>query len=111
MRTIPYPTPAEILVEEFLKPLELTPAQLATEIHISENEIQHIISGKQPITTEIDLRFSRYFDVSEGFWTGLQEDYNRVVVKDKLNDTLRLIKPIQHYSLNANLLNQDIIKF
>ena len=103
MRTIPYPTPAEILVEEFLKPLAITPEILAAEINISKNEMQCIILGTQPITTEIDLRFSRYFDVSEGFWTGLQEDCNRAIAKDKLHETLLLIKPIQpHATLLAS---------
>ncbi len=95
MRTIPYPSPAEILREEFLNPLAITYSELADAISISQDEAQKIVTGLQPMTAEIDLRLARYFDVSEGFWTGLQEDYNHSIAKDKLHDILPKIKPIQ----------------
>jgi len=95
MRTIPYPSPAEILREEFLNPLAITTSQLASDIKLSQEEIEKIVTGLQPITAEVDLRLARYFDVSEGFWTGLQEDYNHAIAKDKLHEVLPKIKPVQ----------------
>lgn len=94
MRTVPYPTPGKILLEEFLKPLAISQARLAKEIGVSPHKIGEIIAGKRDITAEIGLRISRYFGLSEGFWTGLQDDYNRAVAKEKLHDVLLQIKPI-----------------
>jgi addiction module HigA family antidote len=95
MRTVPYPTPGEILLEEFLKPLAISQSRLAKEIGVPPRKIGEIIAGKRDITAEIGLRISRYFGLSEGFWTGLQDDYNRAVAKEKLHDVLLQIKPIQ----------------
>jgi addiction module HigA family antidote len=94
MRTVPYPTPGEILLEEFLKPLSITEARLAKEIGVPQHRIGEIIAGKRDITADMGLRISRYFGLSEGFWTGLQDDYNRAVAKEKLHDVLLQIKPI-----------------
>lgn len=95
MRTVPYPTPGEILLEEFLKPLAISQSRLAKEIGVPQRRIGEIIAGKRDITAEIGLRISRYFGLSEGFWTGLQDDYNRAVAKEKLHDVLLQIKPIK----------------
>ena len=95
MRTVPYPTPGEILLEEFLKPLAISQSRLAKEIGVPPRKIGEIIVGKHDITAEIDLRMSCYFGLSEGFWTGLQDDYNRAVAKEKLHYALLQIKPIQ----------------
>lgn len=94
MRTVPYPTPGEILLEEFLKPLAISQARLAKEIGVPPRRIGEIIAGKRDITADMGLRISRYFGLSEGFWTGLQDDYNRAVAKEKLHDVLLQIKPI-----------------
>jgi addiction module HigA family antidote len=93
MRTVPYPTPGEILLEEFLKPLAMTQSHLAKEIGLPPRCISEIITGKRNITADIGLRISRYFGLSEGFWTGLQDDYNRAVAKERLQDELIKIKP------------------
>ena len=94
MRTIPYPTPGEILLEEFLKPLSISQYRLAKEISVPQRRIGEIVAGKRSITADTGLRLSRYFGLSEGFWTGLQDDYDRTLAKDKLHDVLEQIKPI-----------------
>ena len=94
MRTVPYPTPGEILLEEFLKPLTISQYRLAKEISVPQRRISEIVSGKRGITADTGLRLSRYFGLSEGFWTGLQDDYNRTLVKDKLQSVLEQIKPV-----------------
>jgi addiction module HigA family antidote len=93
MRTVPYPTPGEILLEEFLKPMAITQYRLAKEIGVPQRRIGEIIAGKRGVTADTGLRLSRYFDLSEGFWTGLQDDYDRAIAKDKLHDVLTQIKP------------------
>lgn len=93
MRTIPYPTPGEILLEEFLKPMDITQYRIAKEIGVSQRRIGEIIAGKRGVTADTGLRLSRFFGTSEGFWTGLQDDHDRAVTKDALVQTLAGIKP------------------
>lgn len=93
MRTIPYPTPGEILLEEFLKPMAITQYRLAKEIGVSQRRIGEIVAGKRGVTADTGLRLSRFFGTSEAFWTGLQDDYDRAIAKDALSATLAGIKP------------------
>ena len=75
MRKIPYPTPGEILSEEFLRPLEISAYRLANDIGVPRMRIVEIVAGKRAITVDIGLRLSGYFGVNDDFWTGLQSDY------------------------------------
>jgi len=93
MRTIPYPTPGAILLEEFLKPMVITQYRLAKEIGVPQRRIGEIVAGKRAITADTGLRLSQFFGTSEGFWTGLQDDHDRAVAKDSLANTLAKIKP------------------
>ena len=93
MRTVPYPTPGEILIEEFLKPMEITQYRLAKEIGVPQRRIGEIVAGKRAVTADTGLRLSRFFGTSEGFWTGLQDDHDRAIAKDALTKTLAKIKP------------------
>lgn len=93
MRTIPYPTPGEILLEEFLKPMEITQYRLAKAIGVPQRRIGEIIAGKRSVTADTGLRLSRFFGTSEGFWTGLQDDHDRAIAKDALAQTLANIEP------------------
>ena len=92
-RQVPYPTPGEILLEEFLVPMGLTQYRLAKEIGVSQRRIGEIISGKRAITTDTGLRLSRFFGLSEGFWERLQLDHDLSVARDAMTETLRRIKP------------------
>ncbi len=92
-RQVPYPTPGEILLEEFLKPLGLTQYRLAKEIGVPQRRIGEIIAGKRAITTDTGLRLSRFFGLSDGFWERLQIDYDLSVARDKMDKTLNRIKP------------------
>lgn len=93
MRKVPYPHPGEILMEEFLKPMGITQYRLAKEIGVSQRRIGEIVSGHRSVTADTGLRLSRFFNVSEGFWMGLQMDYDAAGVKDSLGNTLAKIKP------------------
>jgi addiction module HigA family antidote len=92
MRTIPYPTPGEILLEEFLKPLQITPYRLAKEIGVSATRIGDIIAGNRAVTADTGLRLAKFFGTTEGFWTGLQDDHDRAMVKDDIAKDLEGIK-------------------
>lgn len=93
MRKVPYPTPGEILLEEFLKPMGITQYRLAKEIGVSQRRIGEIVSGKRSVTADTGLRLSRFFGMSEDFWIGLQADHDREMAKSVLARTLAKIKP------------------
>ena len=93
MRKVPYPHPGEILLEEFLKPLGITQYRLAKEIGVPQRRIGQIVAGARAVTTDAGLRLSRFFGMSEGFWIGLQMDYDAARAKDVLAKTLAKIKP------------------
>ena len=92
-REVSYPTPGEILSEEFLKPMGLTQYRLAKEIGVPQRRIGEIIAGKRAITTDTGLRLSRFFGLSDGFWERLQIDYDLAVTKDEMAETLDRIRP------------------
>jgi addiction module HigA family antidote len=94
-RQVAYPTPGEILLEEFLKPMGITQYRLAKEIGVPQRRIGEIIAGKRAITTDTGLRLSRFFGLSDGFWERLQIDYNLTVTREKMAETLRRIRPFK----------------
>tara|TARA_R110002049_G_scaffold33716_6_gene110968 strand:- start:1528 stop:1824 length:297 start_codon:yes stop_codon:yes gene_type:complete len=95
MRQVAYPSPGEILREEFLKPMGITPYRLAKEIGVPQQRIGDIIAGKRAITVDTALRLSRFFGTSDGFWSGLQTDYDMARAKDALADVLAGIRPFE----------------
>ncbi|GAB2574857.1 HigA family addiction module antidote protein [Dyella jejuensis] len=96
MRKLPYPHPGEILAEEFLKPMDITPYRLAKAIGISQTRVGEIIAGKRAITADTGLRLSKFFGMNEGFWTGLQDDYDRAMTKDQIEAELEKIQTYSH---------------
>jgi antitoxin HigA-1 len=96
MRQIPYPTVGEILLEEFLKPMGITQYRLAKEIGVPQRRIGEIVAGKRSVTVDTGLRLSTFFGMSDGFWVGLQMDYDKAMAKDLMQETLAKIKPYQN---------------
>ena len=80
--------PGEILLEEFLKPLEISQYRLAKDINVPARRINEIVLGKRAISVDTALRLSRYFGLSERFWINLQTRYDLEKEKDKLQDRL-----------------------
>ena len=68
--------PGEILLEEFLKPMDLSAYRLAKETFIPQTRVSAIIKGKRRITADTALRLSKFFGTSAKFWLGLQADYD-----------------------------------
>ena len=87
------PHPGEILLEEFLKPMGLSQNALARAVHVAPRRINEIVLGKRAITADTDLRLARYFGISEGFFMGLQTDYELMERKRSLGNALRAIRP------------------
>ena len=76
MRKVAYPHPGEILLEEFLRPMGFTQYRLAKEIGVPQRRIGEIVAGARAVTADTGLRLSRFFGMSDGFWIGLQTDYD-----------------------------------
>jgi len=80
--------PGEILLEEFLLPMNISQSRLAEDTRIPEPEITGIIKGEISITPNADLRLSLYFGLSERYWLNLQSRYDLEAEKDKVADDL-----------------------
>ena len=87
-KRIPPIHPGEILLEEFLKPMDLSQNQLAMDIHVPARRINEIVHGKRRITADTALRLGRFFGNSPQFWLSLQMDYDLDVAEDKLQNRL-----------------------
>ena len=92
-RVAPNPHPGEILLEEFLKPMELSQNALARAVHVPPRRINELVLGKRAVTADTDLRLSRYLGVSEGFFLGLQSDYDLMERRRQIEAELKTIKP------------------
>lgn len=80
--------PGEILLEEFLNPMEISQYRLAKDINVPPRRINEIVLGKRSISADTALRLSKYFNLSEQFWMNLQSRYNLELAKDKLSGKL-----------------------
>jgi addiction module HigA family antidote len=87
------PTPGDILMEEFLKPVGLSQTALANAIGVSPRRINEIVLGKRAVTADTDLRLSRYWGISDGFWLGLQADHDLMERRRELGMDLEKIAP------------------
>ena len=86
--------PGEILLEEFLKPMEITAYRLSKSIGIPQTRTSQIIKGKRGITADTALRFAKFFGTSPKFWLGLQDDYDLEEQTNKLENELNEIKSL-----------------
>jgi len=87
--------PGEILLEEFLKPMNLSQNKLALDIRVPARRINEIVHGKRRITADTAMRLAKYFKMSPQFWLGLQMDYDLDVAEDQLAD--RIENEVQEY--------------
>ena len=92
-RQIPNPTPGEALLLEFIEPMGLTQNGLARAIGVPPRRINEIALGKRSVTADTDLRLTRYFGVSEGFWLGLQADHDLLQRRREIDADLARIAP------------------
>lgn len=89
--------PGEVLLEEFLKPMELSQNKLALGIGVHARRINEIVLKKRSVTADTALRLARYFGTSPQFWLGLQTDYDLDLAQDHLGDKLeRDVKVYAH---------------
>ena len=84
--------PGEILLEEFLEPMEISQNALARGIAVPPRRINEIVLGKRAVTADTALRLARYFGTSEQFWMGLQSDYDLEEVRKQLGRKIDAIE-------------------
>ena len=84
--------PGEVLLEEFLIPMKINQNKLACDIAVPPRRINEIVHAKRGVTADTDLRLSRALGTSEGFWLGLQADYDLEEKKNILRNKLSKIK-------------------
>ncbi|MCB8838949.1 HigA family addiction module antitoxin [Aurantimonas sp. VKM B-3413] len=90
---IPNPHPGEMLMEDFLEPMQLSQNALARAIGVPPRRINEIVLGKRAITADTDLRLARYFGLSDGFWLGVQADYDLMEQRRRIAGELSRIEP------------------
>jgi antitoxin HigA-1 len=94
--------PGEILMEEFLLPLNISAYRLSKDIDIPQTRISQIIKGKRRITADTALRLSFYFGNSAKFWLGLQDDYDIEEEKNSNTDLFNRIMTLRKNALQSN---------
>lgn len=92
--------PGEILLEDFIKPYELTQTMLAERLGVSRKHISEIVHGKKPITDDMALRLSKFFKVSPEFWLNGQTAWNLWHIRhSKKAIEFKKIRPFQQHAL------------
>ncbi len=84
--------PGEILLEEFLIPMEISGYRLSKEAIIPQTRISEIIKGRRRITADTALRFSKFFGTSPKFWLGLQDNFDLEEERNSKQSELDSIK-------------------
>lgn len=87
-KQLPPVHPGEVLLEEFLEPMELSQYRLAKDISVPPRRINEIVHGKRSVTADTALRLARYFGTSDRFWLNLQTSYDLDVEREKLGSRL-----------------------
>ena len=87
------PHVGEMLVSEFMEPLGLTADALATALAVAPARLDGVIAGRIRMDADLDLRLARFFSMSEGFFLGLQDDFELLEAKRALNGELDKILP------------------
>ena len=86
--------PGDVLLHEFLEPLEISQNKLARDISVPPRRINEIVLGKRGITADTALRLACYFGNSEKFWLGLQDDYELEKARELMGDKLSEISAV-----------------
>ncbi len=98
MAKIPNITPGEILLEEFLKPFNISAYRLAKETRIPATRISQILKGNRKISVDTALRFSRFFGNSADFWLGIQNEYDLREERASIQVELKKIHNVREYA-------------
>ena len=98
MERLPNIHPGEVLLEEFLKPMNISAYRLSKDIGIPQTRTSEIIRGPRRITADTALRLSYYFGNSAKFWLGLQNDYDIEEEKRVKKEEFKSIKKAKEHA-------------
>lgn len=76
--------PGEILLEDFMKPMNISARKLSADIDVSPSRISDVVNGVRPITADTALRLGIYFSMEPRFWLNLQSEYDMRMVTREL---------------------------
>ncbi|ULJ59736.1 HigA family addiction module antitoxin [Wielerella bovis] len=94
-REIPLIHPGEILLEDWLKPMNISQYALAKAIDVPARRINEIVQGKRAITPDTALRLAAYFGTDAQSWLNLQSHYDAEMTREQIADNLARIQPIK----------------
>lgn len=94
MKRLPNIHPGEVLLAEFLEPMDISQNALARAMGVPPRRINEIVLGKRAITADTALRLARAFGTSESFWMGLQADYDLEEARTKLGSGLKHVEKL-----------------
>jgi antitoxin HigA-1 len=98
-RKVPPIHPGEVLIEDFLTPLEISQYRLAQDISVPPRRINEIVHGKRAVSADTALRLARYFGTSERFWLNLQARFDLEAERDRLGSRLaKEVRVLDHAS-------------
>jgi addiction module HigA family antidote len=80
--------PGEILLDDFMKPMQISARKLAADIDVSPSRISELVHGQRPITADTALRLGLFFGMEPRFWLNLQSEYGMRVAKRELLDKI-----------------------
>lgn len=94
--------PGEILLEDFMKPMQISARKLAADIDVSPSRISELVHGQRPITADTALRLGLFFGMEPRFWLNLQSEYDMRVanreLRAKIAPRIRALQPVVAYS-------------
>jgi addiction module HigA family antidote len=96
-------TPGDVLLEEFLRPMDITQNQLAKDINVPANRISQVVHGKREITSDTALRLGKYFGIEPEFWINLQVRFNMKIARSKLGKKIE--KEVNVYFQQTEMQN------
>jgi len=100
--------PGEILREEYLKPLHMTPYRLAHELHVPVPRINDIVLEKRAISADTAVRLAKFFGTTELFWLGMQGDYDAHQTKKSLQKELEKIERLEHVNAGRHFSRDEM---
>ena len=101
-RKLPNIHPGEILIEDFLKPMNISQYRIAKDINVPARRINEIVHGTRSVTADTALRLSKYFGTSAQFWLNLQTHFDLEHEKDKSFDKIQKeVRPFEGHTKRA----------
>ena len=101
-KLIPLEHPGIFLKEEFMEPLEVSAYRISKDTNISNMAISEIVRGKRSITPRVGIRLSKFFGVSEGYFSRLQLQYDIDLIKEKEGKEVKKIHPFNPTKHSGN---------